>query len=218
MNHILARRAGAVAAALALGLAGAPAHAAAPAGVASTGSADFTKAGRQVVVPAQAQCAVGGPTSASSTAVSQPGIRFGEGSSTCTTTVVDPQSDTTETKSTADGNDFELSALMSAGGPRLKVGKWRISCIGKQNGTEAGWQVDGLSGFPGLPEDIPANYVHEVKDSAGTVLARVTFSEVILPDPNDGSLTMNLMHFRFTEASTVTGDVVVGSAACSPTP
>ncbi len=218
MNQTLARRAGAVAAALAICVAGIPAYAATPAGVASVGSANFTKAGRQVVVPTLAPCSVGGPTTASSTAVSEPGIRFGPGTSTCATTVVDPANNTTETTSVAEGGAFELSALMSAGGPRLKVGKWKVSCTGRQNGTSGGWSLDSLTGFPGLPKEIPANYVHEVKSVAGNVLARVTFSEVILPDPNDGSLTLNLMHFRFTEDSGVTGEVIVGAAACAPTP
>ncbi|WP_433269239.1 hypothetical protein ACQPZF_06395 [Actinosynnema sp. CS-041913] len=218
MNHILARRAGAVAAALVLGLTGVPAHAANPAGVASVGSAAFATSGRQVVVPVQARCAVEGPTSATSTAVSEPGIRFGAGTSSCTTTVVDPAHNVTETKSVAEGTDFEFSALISAGGPRLKVGKWRVSCTGTQKGTSSGWAMDALSGFADLPKEIPANYVHEVKSTAGKVLARVTFSEVILPDPNDGSMAMNLIRFRFTEDSGITGDVVVGAAACSPTP
>ncbi|CCH28484.1 hypothetical protein ABZ816_29300 [Actinosynnema sp. NPDC047251] len=218
MNHILARRAGAVAAALALCLVGAPAQAATPPGVASAGSADFTRAGRHVVVPALAPCSVGGPTTASSSAVAEAGIRFGAGSSTCTTTVIDAQNNTTETRSSAQGVDFELSALTTAGGARLKVGRWQVSCTGREDGTAAGWELEGLSGFPGLPKDIPANYRYEVKGSTGVVLAEITFSEVLLPEPNDGSLTMNLMHLRFAEASGATGDVVVGAASCSPTP
>ncbi|MFI9812334.1 hypothetical protein [Saccharothrix variisporea] len=218
MMHIIARRAGAVAAALAIGAAGTPALAAGPAGVASTGSADFTKSGQQVVVPPQARCAVEGPTTASSPAISRTGIRFGEGNSSCTTTVVDPDTNTTTTKSEATGNGFELSALVAAGGPRLKVGKWKVTCDATDAGTTAGWSLGGLSGFPGLPEEIPNNYVHEVKNGSGTVLARVTFSEVVLPEPNDGSLALTLLHFRFTEESGVRGSVKVGETACAPTP
>ncbi|GAA1344553.1 hypothetical protein [Saccharothrix algeriensis] len=218
MNHILARRAGAVAAALALTLAGAPAHAANPAGVASVGAADFTRAGQRVVVPVLARCAVEGPTSASSPAVSEPGIRFGAGTSSCTTTVLDAQQHTTRTQSVAEGSDFELSALVPAGGPRLRIGKWRITCTGDQAGTSAGWSLGGASGFAGLPDEIPVNHLHEVKDSAGAVLARITFNEVLVPEPNDGSIAMNVLRLRFTEASGATGEVVLGSVACSPTP
>ncbi|XVV05009.1 hypothetical protein ACQPW3_06285 [Actinosynnema sp. CA-248983] len=218
MMHIIARRAGAVAAALAIGAAGTPALAAGPAGVASTGSADFTKAEQQVVLPPQARCAVEGPTTASSPAITRPGIKFGAGESSCTTTVVNPDDQTTTTKSEATGTGFELSALVSAGGPRLKVGKWKVTCDATDAGTTAGWSLGGLSGFAGLPEQIPNNYVHEVKSTAGTVLARVTFSEVVLPEPNDGSIAMTLMHFRFTEESGVKGTVKVGETACAPTP
>ncbi|MEU4802932.1 hypothetical protein [Actinosynnema sp. NPDC023587] len=218
MKHSLARRVGAVAAALALCLVGTPARAATPPGVASAGSADFTGAGRHVVVPALAPCSVGGPTTATSSPVSDTGIRFGAGRSTCETTAVDPPHGTTETRSTAGGAEFELSALRAAGGPLLKVGRWQVSCTGREHGTAVGWELEALSGFPGLPRDIPTDYRHEVTSATGAVLAVAVFSEVLLPDPNDGSLTVNLIHLRFTEASGVAGEVVVGSASCSPTP
>jgi len=198
--------------------AAAPALADNPAGVASAGSADFTKAGQQVVVPTLAPCSVEGPTSSAAAAVSAAGVKFGASTSTCTTTVVDQENEVTTTKSEAKGQLFELSALMSAGGARLKVNSWTITCTAHQAGTNAGWAVGGLTGFPGLPQQIPANYVYQVKKTSGVVLANVTFAEVNLPDPNDGSIAMNLMHFRFTPASGITGDIVVGAAACSPTP
>lgn len=215
-----ARRAGVVAVAAVAGLlaAAAPALAHNPAGVASAGSADFTKAGQRVVVPSQAPCSVEGPSVASSPAVSASGIKFGTSTSSCTTTVVDPENETTTTKSEAKGTLFELSALLSAGGARLKVNSWTITCTAHQGGTNAGWAVGGLTGFSGLPQQIPANYVYQVKNAGGVVLANVTFAEVVLPDPNDGSIAMNMMHFRFTPASGITGEVVIGSATCSPTP
>ena len=220
MKQIGARRVGAVTSALVLGLVAAapPAWAANPAGVASVGSAEFTKAGTRVTVAPLAPCAVDGTTSNSSEAVSRTGVRFGAGTSSCTTTVVDPANNTTTTTSEAIGTDFELSALVSAGGPRLRVGKWKVTCTGTESGTSAGWAADGLQGFPGLPEQIAPNHVHQVKAGDGTVLATATFGETILPDPNDGSIAMNLLHLRFTEASTATGDVVLGSTACSPPP
>ena len=220
MKQIGARRVGAVTAALALGLvtAAPPASAANPAGVASVGSAEFSKAGTRVTVEPLAPCAVDGTTSNSSAAVSRTGIRFGAGTSSCTTTVVDPDNATTKTTSEAHGTAFELSALVSVGGPRLRVAKWKVTCTGTESGTGAGWAADGLQGFPGLPEQIPANYPHEVKSGDGTVLAVATFGETILPEPNDGSIALNMLHLRFTEASGLTGDVVLGATACTPTP
>ncbi|MEU4443901.1 hypothetical protein AB0K14_10690 [Actinosynnema sp. NPDC050801] len=219
MKQIGARRVGAVTAALVLGLVAAPpAWAANPAGVASVGSAEFTKDGAQVSVPPLAACAVDGTTSNRSEAVSRQGVRFGAGTSSCTTVVVDPANNTTKTTSEAIGAEFELSALVSAGGPRLRVAKWKVTCTGVESGTNAGWAADGLYGFAGLPDQIPANYVHEVKSGDGTVLATATFGETLFPEPNDGGIAMNLLHLRFTEASTVTGDVILGATACSPTP
>lgn len=220
MKQIGARRVGAVVAALALGLAVAapPAWAANPAGVASVGSADFTKDGTRVTVLPLAPCSVNGPTSGSTEAVARTGVRFGAGSSSCTTAVVDPGSGTTRSTSEAIGTEFELSALVSAGGPRLRVSRWKITCVGTESGTTAGWAADGLQGFAGLPDEIQPNHVHEVKAGDGTVLATATFGETVPPNPNDGSIAMNLLHLRFTAASGVTGEVVVGATACSPTP
>jgi hypothetical protein len=221
MNSTSARRAGLVAAGLVTGLlvSAAPAMAANPAGVASLGFADFTKGGQRVSLAPQAPCAVEGPTTASAPAANnQSGLKFGGGTTTCTTKVINPDDEITETTSEANGKTFELSALMSAGGPRLKIGSWKATCVGKQNGTNAGWQLGGLSGFTGLPSQIPPNYLHQVKKSNGEVLADVTFSEVILPEPNDGSVAINAVHFRFKPASNITGEIVLGAAACSPTP
>ncbi|MFD1152081.1 hypothetical protein [Saccharothrix hoggarensis] len=219
MKQIRARRVGAVTAALVLGLVAAPpAWAANPAGVASVGSAAFTKAGTQVSVAPLAPCAVDGTTSATSEPAVRTGVRFGAGTSTCTRAVVDEASGTTTTTSEAEGADFELSALVSLGGPRLRVGKWKVTCTGTESGTSAAWSIGGLRGFPGLPEQIPANHVHEVKKGDGTVLATATFGETTLPEPNDGGIAMNLLHIRFTPASTVSGEVVLGATACSPTP
>ncbi|MEU4745907.1 hypothetical protein AB0G02_36340 [Actinosynnema sp. NPDC023658] len=219
MKQIGARRVVAVTAALVLGLVVAPpAWAANPAGVASVGSAAFGKAGTQVSVPPLAPCAVDGTTTNSSEAVTRTGVRFGPGTSSCTREVVDPANNTTRTRSEAIGSDFELSALMSVGGPRLRVAKWKLACTGTESGTNAGWAADGLQGFTGLPDQIPTNHVHEVKAADGTVLATATFGETTFPEPNDGGIAMNLMHLRFTPASTLTGEVVVGATACSPTP
>jgi hypothetical protein len=215
-----ARRAGAVAVAVVACLLGAAAPALAdnPPGVASAGSADFTKSGQQVVVPSLAPCSVGGPTTASTPAVSATGVKFGASTSSCTTTVVDPENAVTTIKSEAKGKLFELSALLSAGGVRMKVDSWTITCTATQTGTTAGWEVGGLTGFPGLPQQIPVNYLYQVKKSNAEVLANVTFAEVLLPEPNDGSIAMHLIHFRFAPASGITGEVVIGAAACSPTP
>jgi hypothetical protein len=189
MNSTTARRAGVVAFGIVAGLvaSAAPALAANPAGVASLGFVEFTKAGRTTSLPSQAPCAVDGVTANSAPAVNDlPGVKFGGGTTSCTTAVVGE--DRTETTSEATGQAFELSALVSDGGPRLKVGSWKAVCVGKEGGTDAGWQLGGLAGFSDLPAQIPTNHVHQVKAANGVVLATATFSEVVLPEPNDGGI------------------------------
>ncbi|GLZ31138.1 hypothetical protein Lesp02_33260 [Lentzea sp. NBRC 105346] len=189
------------------------------AGVASAGAANFKKGDNApVVITTLAPCSVEGEETASSPAVTKTGIKFGMTTSTCTTTVVNPDEEITTTRSEARGTGFELSALVALGGPRLKVGSWRITCDATQTGTNAGWALGSMTGWTGLPQHIPANYVHEIKKSNGTVLAKAKFAEVIIPDPNDGSVTMNLIRITFEPASGYSGTISLGSAACSPTP
>ena len=90
-------------------------------------------------------------------------------------------------------------------------------------GTNAAWQFGGLSGIT-TPQQIPNNYVVPVKSTNGRLLANVILNEVILPDPNDGSITLNMMHIVLFPTGTapgqipLSGDIYVGSTACSPTP
>jgi hypothetical protein len=196
------------------------ARATTPAGTATLGIADFTKNGEHAVASNLASCSVGGPLTGSSAATAQTGVAFGAGTASCSRTVVDQHSAETTTKSQAKGSNAEISALVSLGGPRLSVGSYTTSCLGKKGGTQGSWTLGVLSsGWGSLPESIPQNYVRDVKDNSGTkVLAKATFNEVILASPNDGSLTMNVIHLRFQPDSGIVGDVVIGHAACSRTP
>ncbi|ANZ35725.1 hypothetical protein BBK82_06170 [Lentzea guizhouensis] len=200
----------------------APALAANPPGRASSGSADFAKADQTFKVEPLAVCDVNpdqaGTVTGSSPAVSRPGLKIGATSSTCTTTVVNEAEQITTTRSTAGGTGFELSALVAQKGPRLKINEWSINCTADQEGTQAGWELKGVSGWAGLPPQIPPGHVHDVKSSTGTVLARAKFTETVFPAPNDGSLSMTLLKLTFEPASGYTGSVTLGTAACSPTP
>ena len=197
--------------------------AATPAGTAVAGSANFTRPGQPaVVVSPLASCAVDpdrpGTVTGSAQAVSRTGIKFGASTATCTTTVVDEPEWVTTTRSEAGGSGFELSALVAQGGPRLRVGTWKITCDATQTGTNASWSLGGVSGFTGLPQQIPPGHVHQVKGKNGTVLARALFSEVIFPVPNDGSITLHLLKITFEPASGHSGEIRLGTAACAPTP
>ena len=204
----------------------APALAANPPGTASAGSADFAKADQVSKVAPLAVCDVNpdvaGTVTGSSPAVSRPGLKIGETSSTCTTEVVNQAELLTTTKSVAKGTGFDLSALagLSGGlkGPRLKIAEWSITCDATETGTSAGWELKGMSGWTGLPAQIPSGHVHDVKAANGTVLARAKFTDTVFPVPNDGSISMTLLKITFEPSSGYTGSVTVGTVACSPTP
>jgi len=200
----------------------APAFASNPPGTASSGSADFAKAAQTFKVEPLAVCAVkpdeAGTVTATSPAVSRSGLKIGATSSACTTEVVNPDEFTTRTKSVATGTAFELSALVAQGGPRLKIGSWKINCDATETGTSAGWELKGMSGWTGLPQQIPSGHVHEIKASNGTVLAKAKFTDTVFPEPNDGSLSMTLLKLTFEPSSGYTGSITIGTAACSPTP
>ncbi|PPK60907.1 hypothetical protein V5P93_001933 [Actinokineospora auranticolor] len=207
----------AVTAAVALVAGATPALALTSAGLANAGSASYNSGGPVTIAPI-AQCRVEGPTSASSNLISANGVRFGAAQSKCTTTVIDPQQSLTRTKSETNGSSFELSALVLLGGPRVKIGAYRATCTADNDGTTAGWSFANISGVGTLPNPLPNDYVVQLKSLVGVSLATITFNEVDFPEPNDGSITLNIAHIRFLPASGITGEVVVGSTACSPTP
>jgi hypothetical protein len=200
----------------------APAFASNPPGTASAGSADFAKADQTFKVEPLAVCDVNpgqaGTVTGSSPAVSRNGLKIGETSSACTTEVVNPDEFITKTRSVATGKAFELSALVAAKGPRLKIGEWKIACEATDAGTSAGWELKGMSGWTGLPQQIPSGYVHDVKAGNGTVLARAKFTDTVFPVPNDGSLSMTLLKITFEPSSGYTGSITIGTTACTPTP
>ncbi|MDX8032784.1 hypothetical protein SK803_21420 [Lentzea sp. BCCO 10_0856] len=201
---------------------GAPALAGNPPGTAASGSADFAKADQTFKVEPLAVCNVNpdaaGTVTGSSPAVSRTGLKIGETSSACTTEVVNPDEFLTKTKSVATGKAFELSALTAAKGPRLKIAEWSVNCAADDKGTQAGWELKGMSGWTGLPQQIPSGYVHDVKAGNGTVLAKAKFTDTVFPVPNDGSISMTLLKITFEPSSGYTGSITVGSVACSPTP
>jgi hypothetical protein len=191
-----------------------PAFATSSDGTASLGSSAFGKANQsQTLVDALAPCDLHGAKTGSSGAVVKSGVTFGGGTSSCTTTTANGA---TTTKSVATGKNFDLTALVAGGGPRIRMTSYSVTCNGSSTGTNAGWSFGGLSGVTGLPAQIPSNYVYQVKKSNGTVLAEITFGEYILPDPSDGSISLNALHIRFQPGSGYTGDITLGSTACSP--
>lgn len=188
------------------------------AGTASAGSAHVVRNGHTFTVPAVGPCHLAGSQHGSSQGVTQAGIvSYGSATSTCS---ADQTAHTS--KSVANGSAFALTALQSYGGPQIKIASYQVSCSATTGGTNAAWSFSGLTGVT-VPQQVPNNYVIPVKKANGTLLANVILNEVILPDPNDGSITLNMMHIVLfpngTPQGTVplTGDIYVGSTACSPT-
>jgi hypothetical protein len=196
----------------------APAYATAGAGLASAGSADMVYNGAQVSVGPVAQCSLPGDSQVASQGANQPGIvSFGSAQSTCT---ADTAKQTTT--STATGGDFSFSALQAYGGPVITLKNYQVKCTGTADATSASWTFGGLAGVS-APAQIPSGYTVSVKSGAGALLADVIFNEAVLPSPNDGSITLRLMHIKLfpngvpAGAKPMSGDVLVGNTACSPT-
>jgi hypothetical protein len=188
------------------------------AGTASAGSAQVVRDGHAFTVPSVGACSLAGALHGSSSGVTDVGIvSFGSANSTC---AVDATAHTS--KSVANGTNFTLSALQSYGGPTIKVANYQVSCSATTGGTNAAWQFSGLSGIS-IPQQVPNNYVVPVKTANGRLLANVVLNEVILPNPNDGSITLNMIHIVLFPGGVgpgqipLSGDVYVGSTACSPT-
>jgi hypothetical protein len=182
-----------------------------PLGQTSLGSVDVTRAGRTVTVPPIAQCDVTADQTNSSDGAHANGVAvFGGGNTTCTT-------DTTAktAKMEASGSSFDLTALVPYGGPEITLANYTASCGAQVGSTNASFSFSGLRGIS-APKPIPANYVATV-GPVDAPQARVTFNEVILADPNDGSITINMLRIQlYPNGGPLSGDVVVGHAACSP--
>ena len=144
-------------------------------------------------------------------------VSYGSATSSC---AVDQAAHTS--KSTASGTAFALTALQSYGGPQIKVANYQVTCTATTNGTNAAWQFSGLTGIS-VPQHVPNDFVVPVSSASGHLLANVILNEVILPNPNDGSITLNMIHVVLFPngvppgTTPMSGDIYVGSTACSPT-
>jgi hypothetical protein len=203
--------AGAVAVFAAMALTAVPAGAT-PLGQTSLGQVDVTRAGHAVTVPPIAQCDVTADQNNSSNGTHAYGVAsFGAGSTTCT-----KDAGAKTAKMQATGNGFDLTALVPYGGPEIKLSDYSAGCVATTTSTTANFQFSGLQGVT-APKPIPANYTTTV-GPADNPQARVTFNEVIQAQPNDGSVTINMLHIQLfpNGDGPMSGEIIVGHAACSP--
>ncbi|MGH3761815.1 choice-of-anchor P family protein [Actinophytocola sp.] len=199
-------------------LAGAsPAQALAESAVASgsVGSVDATFDGAPLQVDPLAACDTAGSGSAVTSGDEVAGFyEFGPGSSTCTLDASGVAS------ADVSGELFRLDVLRAFGGPRIRVTDYSVECGTTETGSSASWYIGGLSGIR-VPPELPSNHVVTIPGSGpgAPPLAEVTLNETIVPEPPDGSMTVNMMRIHlFPEGGNdeVGGEIVVGSVSCAP--
>jgi hypothetical protein len=181
----------------------------------SVGSVDAAYNGEPVASGPLAECASNGENAADSTGYKVRGfLEFGRGSSTCTL------GDDGVAAAEVNGKLFRLDALRPSGGPLIRLTNYSAECATTENGSTASFHIGGLSGIT-VPAPLPPNYTATIpgRGPGAPALAKIVFNESIVPDPPDGSMTVNIMHvhlFPDGGSDTVGGEIVVGSVSCSP--
>jgi hypothetical protein len=179
----------------------------------SAGAVHLQQGGAPVVVDPIAPCETGGQSQGSSGQVAVPNVAtYNNNASTCT---IDEAGEIASVEVT--GGSFRFDALRAHGGPRIRLASYTAKCNTTLTGSSSSIQFSGLSGVD-VPEQLPANHVVTVPGANGAPpIATVTFNELIVPSPADGSMTVNLMHIRmFPQGGPVSGDATVGTVHCAP--
>lgn len=182
----------------------------------SIGSVDATYDDESVEADPLSECATDGENAADSAAYAVNGfLEFGRGTSTCTL-----DDDSGVASAEVSGKLFRLDGLRPYGGPRIRMTNYTAECSTTENGSSASFHIGGLSGIT-VPASLPPNYQMTIPGHGpgAPALAKITFNESIVPDPPDGSMTVNVMHIHLSPdgpSSGPGGEIVVGSVSCSP--
>ena len=185
----------------------------------SIGAVDATYDDTEIQMDPLAECdSDGGDGEANSATYKVNGfLEFGRGESTCT---VDPE--TGVANADVSGKLFRLDALRSHGGPRIRMTNYTAECSTTENGSSASFHIGGISGIA-VPAQLPPNHVVMVpgRGPGAPPLAKVTFNESIVPDPPDGSMTVNIMRIELfpqggPDSDSTSGEITVGTVSCSP--
>lgn len=185
---------------------------AAPGDAVADGNAGSVTIG-QTTVPPIAPCTTEGVMEAGNPEVSVPNVvTYSNAKSVCTIDDVGEIATVTVT-----GGRFRFDALRNHGGPRIRLSSYTAKCETTLTGSKSSFQFSGLSGIS-VPSQIPQNHVVTIPGGPdGKPKATVTFNEMHLPSPPDGSMTVHLMHIRmFPQGGPTTGDAYVGTVHCSP--
>lgn len=202
-------------AALALVLPGAD-HARAdpgPVARASLGSVDLVLDGEAATIEPIAPCGAEVEDASSEGAEIAEFVEFEAGSTTC-------EVDEGVATASVTGERFRLTGLARYGGPSLiRIADFTATCETTETGSSSRVRFGELSGLT-VPSRVPPNHVVTIPGPPGAApIATVTFNETAMTEPEEGAITVNLMHVRlFPEGPTeqVTGDIVVGSVTCVP--
>ncbi len=193
-----------------------PAQAAAGDAVAAgdAGSVSIQQDGGTITVGPIAPCRTDGAPAGGVGEVSVPGVAtYTDSATTCT---IDELGELASVSVT--GGRFRFDALREYGGPRIRLSSYTAKCDTTLTGSSSSIQFSGLSGIE-VPAQLPSNYVVTVPGASqgAPPVATVTFNEVLLPSPADGSMTVHLMHIRmFPQGGPASGDAYVGTVHCAP--
>jgi len=182
-------------------------------GAGSVGAVDIAVDGVSAHADPIAPCVVGETPSASTNPVTVgTKTKYGLAETTCTR-----NADGTARVSVT-GQRFETGVLEQFGGPVIKARTFGAGCDTTDNGSNGWMQLGTVTGIT-VPENIPVNHTITVPGATPEAppLAEVVLNELIVPSPADGSLTTNAMHIKlFPQGGAGSGDILVGSARCSP--
>ncbi|GAB3564615.1 choice-of-anchor P family protein [Amycolatopsis endophytica] len=182
-------------------------------GAGSVGAADITVEGMTAHSDPIAPCAVDTtPSNRTDPITVGTKTKYGLGETTCTRNA----DGTASVKVT--GQRFETSVLEQFGGPVIKARTFGAGCNTTANGSNGSMELGTVTGIT-VPQSIPPNHVVTIPGATPDAppMAEVVLNELVVPTPADGSLTTNALHIKlFPQGGPASGDILVGSASCSP--
>lgn len=181
------------------------------------GSVNAVVNGQPVRIAPIARCRTdGGVAQASSAGATVRGfVEFDGGTTSCS---FDATGETATALVT--GKRFRMDGLRRYGGPLIRMTGFTATCSNTEDGSRARITYRGLTGLS-LPAELPPNHVVTIRGTnPAWPVATVTLNQSIVPDPADGSMTVNAMQIRLFPrggpAGTPRGTITVGSVHCSP--
>lgn len=183
-------------------------------GSGAVGKVNVKRNGSTVKQTPMAPCEIGATEDAESgkVIVGDVATYYG-GSTTCTSTATDEEAEVA-----VEGDAFMTDVLRSAGGPRIRLSGYDVSCSTDDNSSYGQVELRGIRGIT-VPQNIPVNYKVTVpgRTSSAPPLAVVTLNQFVTPRPPDGSMKLNAMTIKlYPQGGPMSGTITVGTVACDP--